>query len=188
MWERTAKTAEEGRIDVKSTMSNVQLCVTLNTAVIQPKTENYSPFRLQDVVESLFYRVPSWLSDSNWPLKIALRMTCGPTNSCIDFHTDGSYVKSTTQIALNDLSEFKGGLLCFFVKKKTLDSIPHVIQYYPPHALHGVTSITEGTRKAFLFWTLHMVYANCWLLTFNCRYTKQDCFVFGCRDVIINTR
>jgi hypothetical protein len=72
MWERTAKTAEEGRIDVKSTMSNVQLCVTLNTAVIQPKTENYSPFRLQDVVESLFYRVPSWLSDSNWPLKIAL--------------------------------------------------------------------------------------------------------------------
>jgi hypothetical protein len=78
-------------------------------------------------------------------------MTRGPTNSCIDFHTDGPYATSTTQIALNNPSEFEGGSLCFFVND-TLHVIPRVrgsLVQHPPHVLHGVTSITEGTRKAF---------------------------------------
>jgi hypothetical protein len=78
-------------------------------------------------------------------------MTRGPTYSCIDFHTDGSYATSTTQIALNNPSEFKGGSLCFFVNN-SLHIIPRVrgsLVQHPPCVLHGVTSITEGTRKAF---------------------------------------
>jgi hypothetical protein len=35
-------------------------------------------------------------------LEMALRMTRGPTKACIDFHCDGFYATSTSQIALND--------------------------------------------------------------------------------------
>merc|ERR1719410_1871258 len=41
--------------------------------------------------------------------KIALRMTQGPSNACINFHCDGAYATGTVQIALNDESEYKGG-------------------------------------------------------------------------------
>jgi hypothetical protein len=62
MWERTAKSANDRRIDMKLTMSNVELCIILNMSVVHPKTEKYSPFRLQGIIESLFYRVPSHMS------------------------------------------------------------------------------------------------------------------------------
>ena len=84
--------------------------------------------------------------------KIALRMTRGPTNSCIDFHCDGGYATSTSQIPLNASSEYKGGQLLFFVN----DQIHEVDR--PPGSLvqHGwVTSVTEGTRKS-LFLVDHM--------------------------------
>jgi hypothetical protein len=82
--------------------------------------------------------------------KVALRMTRGPTNSCIDFHRDGTYATSTSQIPLNSPTEYKGGQLCFFVNDQ-LHFIPRprgsLIQH-PPEVLHGVTSVTEGTRKS----------------------------------------
>ena len=87
---------------------------------------------------------------ANGNIKIALRMTRGPTNSCIDFHCDGEYATSTSQIALNPLSEYKGGTLCFFVNDQ-LHEIPRqrgsLIQH-SPRVLHGVTSVAEGTRKS----------------------------------------
>jgi predicted 2-oxoglutarate/Fe(II)-dependent dioxygenase YbiX len=85
-------------------------------------------------------------------------MTRGPTYSCIDFHTDGSYAISTTQIALNNPSEFKGGsLLCFFVNNSLpLHIIPHArgsLVQHSPCVLHGVTSITEGAVQGTLFYS-----------------------------------
>lgn len=47
--------------------------------------------------------------------KIALRLTEGPTNSCISFHCDGDYATRTVQIALNDESEYRGGKTLLFL-------------------------------------------------------------------------
>jgi len=77
-------------------------------------------------------------------------MTRGPTNSCIDFHLDGGYASSTSQIPLNAPEEYKGGALCFFVHDQ-LVFVPRVagsLIQHPPRVLHGVTSVTEGTRKS----------------------------------------
>ena len=77
-------------------------------------------------------------------------MTRGPTNSCIDFHFDGGYATSTSQIPLNAPSEYKGGTLCFFVNDH-LHQVPRPagsLVQHPPKVLHGVTSVTEGTRKS----------------------------------------
>ena len=84
------------------------------------------------------------------PIKIALRMTCGPTNSCIDFHCDGGYATSTSQIPLNSPSEYKGGKLCFFVNDQVheIPRVPGSVVQHPPNVLHGVTSVTEGVRKS----------------------------------------
>ena len=89
--------------------------------------------------------------------KIALRMTRGPTNSCIDFHCDGGYATSTSQIPLNASSEYKGGQLLFFVNDQIheVDRPPGSLVQHPPNILHGVTSVTEGTRKS-LFLVDHM--------------------------------
>ena len=82
--------------------------------------------------------------------KIALRMTKGPTNSCIDFHCDGGYATSTSQIPLNPTSEYDGGSLCFFVNDllHMVPRIPGSLVQHPPNVLHGVTSVTRGTRKS----------------------------------------
>ena len=82
--------------------------------------------------------------------KIALRMTRGPTRSCIAFHCDGAYATSTTQIPLNSPDEYEGGKLCFFMNDK-LHFVPRVagsMVQHPPRILHGVTSVTRGTRKS----------------------------------------
>jgi len=82
--------------------------------------------------------------------KVALCMTKGPTHSCINFHCDGVYATSTSQIALNDPSEYEGGRLVYFV-----NDVLHVLErpvgsltQHPPQVLHGVTCLTSGTRKS----------------------------------------
>ena len=97
--------------------------------------------------KELFSKVPNARSAGGY--KIALRMTRGPTNTCIDFHCDGNYATSTSQIPLNPPSEYKGGTLCFFVNDQ-LHKIPRTpgsLVQHPPSVLHGVTGVTEGTRK-----------------------------------------
>ena len=61
-------------------------------------------------LEAAFCRVPGARGDA----KYALRMTKA-SNNCITFHCDGGYATSTSQIPLNDPSEYKGGKLCYFV-------------------------------------------------------------------------
>lgn len=82
--------------------------------------------------------------------KIALRMTHGPTNSCINFHCDGIYATSTSQIPLNPTSEYEGGSLVFFVNDQlqTVPRVPGSLVQHPRNVLHGVTSVTKGTRKS----------------------------------------
>ena len=82
--------------------------------------------------------------------KIALRITKGPTNSCINFHCDCGYASLTSQIPLNATSEYNGGSLCFFANDhlNMVPRIPGSMVQHPPKILHGVTSVTRGTRKS----------------------------------------
>jgi len=112
--------------------------------------DKYKSKRLKNKLKRIYDQVP----DSSGGHKVALRMTKGPTNSCINFHTDNGRhherVSSTSQIPLNSTSEYKGGQLCFFVndhlhmvRRKAGSLVQH-----PPNILHGVTSVTEGERKS----------------------------------------
>ena len=97
--------------------------------------------------------------------KLALRMTRGPTNSCINFHCDISGGSGTCQIPLNDPSEYQGGKLCFFSISNAnaaeasegrsynnfLKFVPRTkgsLTMHPSKILHGVTTVTSGTRKS----------------------------------------
>ena len=82
--------------------------------------------------------------------KVALRMTKGPTNSCINFHCDGGYASLTCQIPLNATSEYDGGSLCFFVNDHLhlVPRIPGSLVQHKRAILDGVTSVTRGTRKS----------------------------------------
>ena len=97
-------------------------------------------------LKELYKRV----SEAPNSFKVALRATRGPTNSCIDFHCDGVYVTSTSQIPLNSPVEYKGGQICFFVNDQLhfIPRPPGSLVQHPPRVLHGVTQVTEGTRKS----------------------------------------
>ena len=112
--------------------------------------DKYKSKRLKNKLKRIYDQVP----DSSGGHKVALRMTKGPTNSCINFHTDNGRhherVSSTSQIPLNSTSEYKGGQLCFFVNDH-LHMVPRKagsLVQHPPNILHGVTSVTEGERKS----------------------------------------
>jgi ubiquitin len=88
---------------------------------------------------------------------IALQMTRGPTNACINFHCDGALeTKATVQIALNDSADYAGGRLCFFAMKENAQEDELTILERPAgsvcvhktHVLHAVTSLTSGTRQS----------------------------------------
>ena len=97
-------------------------------------------------LEEAYHRVPG----ARGAAKYALRMTKA-SNNCITFHCDGVYATSTSQIPLNDRSEYKGGKLCYFVNDQLhfVPRTPGSLVQHPPRVLHGVTRVAEGTRKSF---------------------------------------
>lgn len=81
--------------------------------------------------------------------KLALRSTQGPTDSCINWHTDGSYQRSpTVQIPLND--GYVGGKLCFFIDDRVYipPRNPGSLTKHVPQVLHGVTRVQSGIRNS----------------------------------------
>lgn len=108
--------------------------------------DRYKSSVLDEKFQEIFERVP----DHMGYYKIALRMTCGPTNSCINFHCDGRYATSTSQIPLNPTSEYEGGDIVFFRNDElsTVRRIPGSLVQHPPKVLHGVTSVVRGKRKS----------------------------------------
>ena len=112
--------------------------------------DKYKSSNLLVKFQRLFQRVSNISHNISGEYKVALRATRGPTNSCIDFHCDGNYATSTSQIPLNPPTEYKGGQICFFVNDE-LKFVPRPagsIVQHPPKILHGVTQVTEGTRKS----------------------------------------
>ena len=84
---------------------------------------------------------------------IALRLTRGPVDGCIGFHTDSgnNHLKAsqTAQLTLNSDLEYQGGRLCFFVGEDQLD-IPvrpaGCLTIHSDTVAHGVTRLHGGSR------------------------------------------
>eukprot|EP00009_Paramoeba_aestuarina_P007965 CAMPEP_0201518974 /NCGR_PEP_ID=MMETSP0161_2-20130828/9666_1 /ASSEMBLY_ACC=CAM_ASM_000251 /TAXON_ID=180227 /ORGANISM="Neoparamoeba aestuarina, Strain SoJaBio B1-5/56/2" /LENGTH=248 /DNA_ID=CAMNT_0047916893 /DNA_START=714 /DNA_END=1458 /DNA_ORIENTATION=- len=102
--------------------------------------------QLLEKLKSTFAEVPG----AGYSKKIALRITQGPTNACINWHCDGGYASATVQIALNDPAQYVGGKLCYFVNDiiHMVDRPAGSMTQHPAKVLHAVTSLTEGTRKS----------------------------------------
>eukprot|EP00939_MAST-03C_sp_MAST-3C-sp1_P002312 g2312.t1 len=82
-------------------------------------------------------------------VKIALRRTEGPIGGCIGFHIDGNYATHTTQLTLNDDSEYQGGRICFVTGngKMTVPKRPAgTLTGHDADILHAVTCLHGGLR------------------------------------------
>jgi Ubiquitin family len=111
----------------------------------------YMSAKVLRALQRAFFDVPGANNlSSRGGTTIALRMTHGPTKSCINFHCDGSYATSTLQIPLNATSEYDGGKLIFYSNNQlhTMPRTPRSLVQHQPNVLHGVTSVTRGTRKS----------------------------------------
>ena len=147
MWTATAsvpRTESGARNDMKLVIPDELLTILFSRTLDQQFT--FTPeYQSTAVVTKL-----SELYHGSYKSKFAFRMTRGPTNACINFHCDGEYATSTTQIALNDESEYEGGRLCYFSNDKltVLSRDPGSLSHHPPKVLHGVTALVRGTRKS----------------------------------------
>ncbi|GAX26752.1 hypothetical protein FisN_2Hh298 [Fistulifera solaris] len=138
MWEATETDDAPNRVDMRLVVPDEQFEQLLE------------PFLQEDTPNSVLTKLQRTFRQSGGGSKVALRMTKGPTNACINFHCDGGYATRTSQIALNDPSEYVGGRLVFFV-----NDVLHVLErpagslvQHPRQVLHGVTCLTSGTRKS----------------------------------------
>ena len=145
MWEATKTDELLNRVDMRLVLPDAQLKQLLEHA------QQENPPDDDDVLAKLRRTFEQGLRsvEGAGESKVALCMTRGPTNACIDFHCDGQYA-TTSQIALNDPSEYAGGRLVFYV-----NDVLHVLErpmgslvQHPPKVLHGETCLTGGTRKS----------------------------------------
>jgi ubiquitin len=153
LWQHTADSAAANRVDMRVAFTDDRVVATLLSAVLVPTDDDDDEeLRVIGELARLFYEVPrgSEFEGRGSEFKIAMRMTVGPTNACINFHTDGAYATGTVQIALNEPSEYKGGRLCFFLGDhlSVLERPAGSVCQHPPKVLHAVTTLTEGTRKS----------------------------------------
>ena len=119
--------------------------VQIMSALDSSLEDKYKFSNVSEKFESLFHQVSHLPRSRGIGYKVALRATRGPTNSCIDFHCDGGYATSTSQIPLNSPAEYKGGQICFFVNDH-LHFVPRPLGslvQHPPNVLHGVTQVTR---------------------------------------------
>lgn len=143
MWEKTSRDFPAERVDMRLCVPDPQFIKLLDVLT------HSNAIKVQMDLKQLWREIPRSAqhgSDS----KIALRMTKGPTNACINFHCDGAYATGTVQIALNDQSEYSGGRLCFFVNDQLfmLDRPAGSVCQHPRRVLHAVTALIAGTRKS----------------------------------------
>ncbi|CAE7438105.1 TU20 [Symbiodinium natans] len=143
MWGQECSAAGPPRVDLRMHVpDDVFLSLLSITSSVGPEV-----LRL---LREAFAAIPGTPGAGALRSKVVLRMTRGPSNSCINFHCDGGYATGTVQVALSEPWEYKGGRLCFFV----MDGL-HVLErpagstcQHPRTVLHGVTALQEGTRKS----------------------------------------
>ena len=111
MWEATETDDLLNRVDMRLVLPDEQLKQLLEHA-----HQGNPPDSVLAKLRRTFEQVLQSVGGAREP-KVALCMTRGPTNACIDFHCDGGYATSTSQIALNDPSEYAGGASCLFCQR-----------------------------------------------------------------------
>lgn len=142
LWETTSPaTSTAPRVDMRVLLDDDAVKKILNSQ------EGTNGTEILTSLQGLFREIPG--TSLSTP-RIALRMTKGPSNACINFHCDGNYATGTVQVALNDPKDYKGGRLCFYV-----NGCLHILQRpagsitrHPRSVLHGVSTLLEGTRKS----------------------------------------
>ncbi len=155
MWQKTAPTSPQNRVDMRMIVPDEVLLQLVDENEEEGGAVTPGASALLRKLKEQFTGIegtPKGDSDA----KIALRMTRGPTNACINFHCDGPYATGTVQIALNSSAEYEGGRLCFFALQEEARDDELVILERPAgsvcaHArkvLHAVTSLTAGTRQS----------------------------------------
>jgi Ubiquitin family len=157
MWSTTmteSSTDDPSRVDMRLTLNDTQFLNVLSSLdkSFQEDDITYKSSTVLRKLQDAFCAANKGSSRGVVVPKIALRMTRGPTNSCINFHCDGEYATSTVQIALNDTHEYDRGKLCFFdVNNQVFHVVPRTpgsLVQHPPKILHGVTSVTRGYRRS----------------------------------------
>jgi ubiquitin-large subunit ribosomal protein L40e len=156
-----SETNQSDRVDMRLTMTDTQFLAVVGSldSSLVPVEDNNTlvasdittiRYRANTVLDKLQDAFRTTGTGGCGACRIALRMTRGPTNSCINFHCDGGYATSTLQIPHNSCSEYKGGNLCFFYNNQVhmLPRTPGSLVQHPPKVLHGVTSVTQGARKS----------------------------------------
>ena len=160
MWHRTADASRpEGtavpsrRVDLRLVIQDAELIQVMmmmpSNKISCSKREHSKAIASVVKLEKSYYNVPG--TNRSCSPKIVLRMTRGPTLSCINFHCDNVMnATSTSQIPLNPEHEYKGGRLCFFVNGQIQfpPRTPGSLTQHPPQVLHAVTSVTHGTRMS----------------------------------------
>jgi len=143
MWDRTSSEYPSGRVDMRMCVPDAEFKRLLDVLSYSNASQ------VLHALKESFREIPGTPKDER-ASKIALRMTRGPSNACINFHCDGGYATGTVQIALNDDAEYSGGRLCFFVNDRleVLDRPAGSVCQHPRKVLHAVTALTEGTRKS----------------------------------------
>lgn len=96
---------QQVRVDMRLALSDQQFLDLLGSLEKEEVEQQQSDFDIRPKhvlgrLNKAFYSVPRAFG-TDCP-KIALRQTRGPTKACINFHCDGPYASSTTQIALNE--------------------------------------------------------------------------------------
>ena len=148
MWADTTHSESGNRIDLRMVIPDEVFLTLLEPCDAEGSVDSPDSMTVLYRLHALFREVPG--GGIGGGSKIALRQTRGPTRACINFHCDGAYATSTTQIALNEPSEYQGGRLVYFVNDQL-----HVLErpagskvQHPPRVLHGVTALTTGTRQS----------------------------------------
>jgi hypothetical protein len=146
MWKKTSSKSPKERVDMRVTMSDEAFTELLNERSVSDE-KLLAVTGAVSRLKMLFREIEGTGGSS---CKVALRMTRGPTNACINFHCDGNYATGTVQIAINDPAEYEGGQLCFFVKNELfiLQRPAGSVCQHPREVLHAVTSLKKGTRKS----------------------------------------
>jgi len=142
LWERSAGDAPPERVDMRARIEGGLVARLFDDWPLRPGYGTAVVFGLEQVWsgEMVGHSAPTF----------ALRMTRGPTDSCINFHCDGFYATRTIQVALNDPAEYQGGRLCFFSRGRleVLERPAGSICRHQAKVLRAVTSLTKGVRKS----------------------------------------
>jgi len=142
LWETTSPaTSTAPSVDMRVLLDDDAVKKLLNSQEGTNGTETLTS------LQGLFREIPG--TSLSTP-RIALRMTKGPSNACINFHCDGNYATGTVQVALNGPEDCKGGRLCFYVNGclYVLQRPAGSITRHPRSVLHAVSTLLEGTRKS----------------------------------------